>query len=299
MADELTRAKLIPVTGTNDTPDMENAISVQFNPTSLKVGLSNTLKAGKRGSSSKAAQFVDKSSSNLTVELIFDTTLEDTDVRVQTKKIAEKFMKPIEAGNKLKAPTRCRFQWGAFAFVGMVQSFDETVDFFSPQGTPLRATVSLKLTEDKFQFITEAAAKTAKTTPTLTSTGNQDGGNTGGKNVGDANKQAGMPEKDWRDTALYNGIESPRFPDVSALSVPKMSIDASISASVGLSTSMGASAGTTGFSYGASASLGTKIDGAFSSQVTGSNVTGTTLDISKGKLLATAGASGKIRVGTS
>ena len=42
---ELERAKLIPVSGNNDTPDLENAIDVQFNPISLKVTLSNTLKA--------------------------------------------------------------------------------------------------------------------------------------------------------------------------------------------------------------------------------------------------------------
>lgn len=68
------RGKLIPVNGENDSPDLENAVDVQFNPTTLKVSLSNTLKQNERNGSSRSAQFVDKSSSNLTVELIFDTT---------------------------------------------------------------------------------------------------------------------------------------------------------------------------------------------------------------------------------
>ena len=71
---DLERAKLIPVSGTNNTPDMDNAVDVQFNPVTLRVNLSNTLKANQSQGNSRAAQFVDKSSSTLTVELIFDTT---------------------------------------------------------------------------------------------------------------------------------------------------------------------------------------------------------------------------------
>lgn len=277
MAEEITRAKLIPVSGKNNTPDMNKAVEVQINPTSLKVALSNTLKTGKKGKSKKAAQYVDKSSSNLTVELIFDTSRDDTDVRLKTKKIAAEFMDttPKKGSKKLSTPSRCKFQWGAFAFVGMIQSFDETLDFFSSEGTPLRSTVSLKLTEDNFQFLTNKANQTAKQTPTLTSTGNQkkpnknsdkDGG-AGKKHVVDANKEADKPEKEWRDTALYNGEESPRFPSGSALSVPNQSVAESISLSTGTSASVAASAGSTGFKFGASASLGTRIEGAFSGQV--------------------------------
>ncbi|OQW74047.1 MAG: hypothetical protein BVN35_11150 [Proteobacteria bacterium ST_bin11] len=58
------RGKLIPVNGDNDSPDLDNAIDVQFNPSSLKVSLSNTLKENARNGNSRAAQFVDKSSSN-------------------------------------------------------------------------------------------------------------------------------------------------------------------------------------------------------------------------------------------
>lgn len=257
MTQELEHAKLIPVKGQQDTPDLDKAVTVQFNPVTLKVGLSNTLKAGKRSSSKKSAQFVDKSSSSLTVELVFDTTVEGTDVRLKSKLIAEKFMEPIPAGKKLKAPERCRFQWGAFAFVGMVESFDETVDFFSPEGTPLRCTVSLKLSQDKFQFITDKAAQAARETPKLSSTGADtqpgDGGKRNGnqKTVNQASKEGGKDEKDWRDTALFNGVESPRMPSVPVLAVPQVGASAS------------AQFGAPGFSFGASASLGTNVDGAF------------------------------------
>ena len=197
---EPTRAILIPVDGPADKGDPAEGVTVQFNPGSLKVSLSNSLKANEKSENQSAAQYVDKSASSLAVELIFDTSIEDEDVRNRTKAIAEAFMKPVESGDEQLAPKRCLFQWGAFEFVGLMQSFDETLDFFSPEGTPLRATVALKLSEDRYQFRQGQARKSDRETPTL--------GSSGGGGVGDANKQAGKDERAWRDTALYNGLES-------------------------------------------------------------------------------------------
>ena len=276
---EPTRAKLFPVEGPADKGDPATAIDVQFNPTTLKVSLSNSLKANEKSENTSAAQYVDKSASSLTVELLFDTSIEDEDVRAKTRAIAEAFMKPIESGDKQLAPKRCLFQWGAFEFVGLMQSFDETLDFFSPQGTPLRSTVALKLSEDRYQFRQGEAKKTERQTPKL--------GTAGAGGVGDANKQAGRDEKAWRDTAMYNGLESPRLPAGSSLSVPGVSAGAAMGVGAGLSAGagVGASAGIAGglsagvsggirgakadiappgFNYGASASLGTAIPGAFS-----------------------------------
>jgi len=251
-----TRAKLFPVEGPADKGDPATAIDVQFNPTTLKVALANTLKANERSENTSAAQYVDKSASSLTVELIFDTSIEDTDVRLKTKAIAEAFMKPVESGDQQLAPKRCLFQWGAFEFVGMMASFDETLDFFSPEGTPLRSAVALKLSEDRYQFRQGEARKSQRATPKI--------GAAGPGGVGDANKQAGLDEKAWRDTALYNGLESPRLAVGASLAVPGLSV----SASVGLRAGAGpgglkADIATPGFSYGASASLGTAIPGAF------------------------------------
>lgn len=267
MAD-IERAKLIPVSGSNDQPNTNDAIDVQFNPASLKVALSNTLKENPRSGTTRAAQFVDKSSSNLTVELIFDTTVgsagneqdgtgaieEGSDVRKLTGRIAELFMKPVESGEQLQAPSRCLFQWGAFEFLGLVQSFDETLDFFSPEGRPLRATVALKLSEDRYQFRSREVEQAQRATPTLTSTGGAPAGD--GDNdpasqapVHQAAAAGGQDPRNWRDTAMFNGIESPRLPGVSALAVPQAGV------SIG---------GGVSFKAGASASLGTGIAGAFS-----------------------------------
>ncbi len=311
---ELERAKLIPVSGTNDTPDMDNAVDVQFNPVTLKVSLSNTLKANTGQGNSRATQFVDKSSSTLAVELVFDTTFveapagdgrqneaggsgasrieQGSDVRLQTRKIADKFLKPVESGSRMQAPSRVLFQWGSFEFVGMVQSYDETLDFFSPKGRPLRATVALKLSEDRYQFRSnDSAAQDAAQTPTLSFTGA--GGATGAdQSAGPVPGNSGAGAGGWRQNALFNGVESPRLPTMPTLALPQVGLElaagvsagfeaglqasavAGFEAGLGAGTGIGSSATKSGaltaagptpaFRYGNSASLGTGIPGAFS-----------------------------------
>ncbi len=264
------RGKLIPVSGNNNTPDMENAVDVQFNPVSLKVTLSNTLKENQRNGNSRAAQFVDKSSSTLAVELLFDTTYIDTgegeahndieqgsDVRDQTKKIAERFVQPVEAGDEMEAPKRCLFQWGSFEFVGMVENYEETLDYFSKEGRPLRAKVVLRLKEDRYQFRQrqEGVDAAEQETPTLSPTGNGEDGTSQNTNPVPGGSTG---SNNWRDTALYNGIENPRLPSAAMLAVPKVGLGASINVGVRSSGSTQPS-----FSYGSSANLGTKIEGAF------------------------------------
>ncbi len=214
---ELEHAQLIPVTGNSDTPDLDGAITVQFNPTSLKVALTNSLKANENEGSDRAAQFVDKSSSTLNVELLFDTSVAGTDVREQTKAIALKFLKPEGEGEQMTAPNRCLFQWGAFEFVGLLASLNENLDFFSPEGTPLRASVSLRLNEDRFQFRSRAAQRAERDTPSF---GAPAGTGQDAKPVHQANAASGADPKEWRRTALLNQIENPRLPQGGPLAVP-------------------------------------------------------------------------------
>lgn len=283
------RGKLIPVSGDNDSPDLDNAIDVQFNPSSLKVSLSNTLKENARNGNSRSAQFVDKSSSNLTIELIFDTTYieapggagqgsgqtasssgsnssskkaieQGSDVRLETKKIADTFIKPVEDGKKMKAPKRCLFQWGAFEFLGLVQSFDETLDFFSPEGRPLRATVSLKLSEDRYQFRNRAVEQAARTTPSLSSTGAGPQGGSG-QTAAPVPGTSGEGVGNWRDTSLFNGIESPRMPSLSVVAVPSVSLSASMGVSAGIGLGLGAGVNISGgISANVSASLSASVN---------------------------------------
>ena len=276
------RGKMIPVTGENDDPDMNNAIDVQFNPVSLKVNLANTLKANERDGSSGAAQYVDKSSSTLTLDLMFDTTRSDedagddfaegSDVRDLTRRIAETFIKPEETSdNKMKAPKRCLFQWGSFEFIGMVESYDETLEYFSPQGRPLRAKLALKLKEDRFQFRqrTDGVDPANPAMPTLSPTGQSE----------DAQPKPGQEDSpvpgpsegdnNWRDTSDYNGIENPRMPGVSTLATPTKGCKPSGGLSAGVSAGFGASAAMkASASVSASANLSANLNTGLSAGLT-------------------------------
>lgn len=220
----IAHAKLIPVNGTQVETDETQHIEVQFNPATLRVTLSNSLRADNRGGSGgsrNAAQFVEKSESSLSVELLFDTTVKwksveaNTDVRKQTKRIAEQFMQPQNPdSNRPRAPKRCRFQWGSFQFTGMFSSYGETLDYFAPEGIPLRATLALTLKEDRYQFdMDETVQAAVRALPTFTPGGS-------GVSADRASQAAGQNPRDWRSVADANGLENPRTTPESGVSVP-------------------------------------------------------------------------------
>lgn len=283
---QITRARLVPLDGEERAPE-EEWIPVQFNPNSLRITYSNTLAAERStgANSAPSAQYIDKSESSLAVQLIYDTSVPgplnseflwslqkkgaspnpgqqtaagnandqshqaNSDVRLLTKRITDAFMNkdnaPDSGGHKV--PRRCQFEWGAFIFKGMVSSYNETLDFFSPEGIPLRATVALTLKEDSYQF--ELANQTAanRATPNFSSAN-------AGSGVAQAAAANKKNPKNWRDMALLNGIEDVRSIGVSAIVVPQMGLE-------DLGSRSGSQA--TGFSVGASASLGSNIPGAF------------------------------------
>ena len=289
---QIAKAVLIPMNGDQPDADQSKYILVQFNPATLKVGLSNSLKADNAGGNTPtAAQYVEKSESTLAVQLLFDTTVArdanftfndadgaertasarheaNSDVRVLTKAIAGTFMQPQNPESEQpSAPLRCRFQWGAFAFVGMLSGYNETLDFFSPEGIPLRATLALTFKEDRYQFETLAVSAAKRETPTFAA-GSDD------ISAADAAGNAGKKPADWRDVALFNGLENPRLSASAGLSIPGVSLQASAGLSAGAALSA-----KSGFSAGASASLGTDIPGAFVSIGASASLPGLDVDV--------------------
>jgi hypothetical protein len=232
---QIAKAVLIPMNGDQVETDVARHIVVQFNPATLRVTLSNTLRADTNGGGHAAAQYVDKSESSLAVELLFDTTVAhveqvigeggavqretavaaNSDVRKLTQRIAEAFMKPQnpESGRP-GAPQRCRFQWGSFQFTGMLSSYSETLDFFAPEGIPLRATLALSFKEDRYQFdLDESVGAAARQSPTFAPGG-------AGISADRAAQAAGGNPRDWRVLASFNGLENPRFTPAGGLSLP-------------------------------------------------------------------------------
>lgn len=217
------------------------AIEVQFNPATLKVNYANQ-KAGGDQPAGSPVQFVGKGTTKLTLELVFDTTVTEQkgpggppqDVRAKTEQIFN-FMKPTPGTGKNKkqfVPPGVRFHWGSFLFDGVVDSMDENLEFFSSSGVPLRATVSLALSQQELKFQRgEAEAEAAGTSPFEEARA--------GDSVQQMAAKAGNP--DWKGVALANGIENPR------LLAPGTLVNMS---ATGVSASLGGSLGVGGVSLG-------------------------------------------------
>ena len=79
------------------------------------------------------------------------------DVRKLTQKVVF-FITPQPEGNKF-VPPAVRFLWGSFQFDGLMESLEESLEFFSNEGKPLRASMSLNLSQQKItKFIFRATA---------------------------------------------------------------------------------------------------------------------------------------------
>lgn len=184
-------------------------IEVQFNPVSLEHTITNQL----QGEGGQAAQHVSSSSADLSLELIFDTTDTGADVRTKTNPVAN-LMKPGggQGGDDAArlAPPRVTFDWGAFRFQGLVKSFKETIDYFSADGVPLRATVSLTLSSDENVF--EALGDPNRTASVA------DGLEVPGGDPSSLAAAGGAPDA-ARAIASANGLESLRFGVGASLSI--------------------------------------------------------------------------------
>ena len=150
-----------------DRVDRGKVIPVHFDPESLKVAYANENRGGSQPSGG-GAQYVGNQTSTLTVELLFDTTeprgdasdrAPNNDVRHITEKVSH-FIKPSESSrpqggrstSRNRVPPLISFEWGTFLFRGTVESMDETLDYFSEEGVPMRATIRLTIKNQDIRF---------------------------------------------------------------------------------------------------------------------------------------------------
>ena len=118
---------------------------VHFNPASLQYTVSNK----EQGQGAKKKQHVSETSAQLSMELVFDTTDSGRDVRLDTGEIVKLLSPDFKAK---KTPRMVEFSWGTYSFTGVIEQYKETLDFFSADGVPLRASVSLTLTSKELSF---------------------------------------------------------------------------------------------------------------------------------------------------
>ena len=124
------------------------AIAVQFNPVSLEYTISNEF--DDRNGNNGARQFVKKSTAKLSMTLVYDSSDDGSDVRIQTETIS-RLMEPAKDGKKKFAP-KVAFGWGSYSFKGVIEQYKETIDFFAASGVPLRASIALTLAAQEVEF---------------------------------------------------------------------------------------------------------------------------------------------------
>lgn len=223
-------------------------VTVQFNPEALKVSFANQIEQPQGAGDQKGSpsiQFVGAGTTKLSLQLWFDVSqpvseaarpageTNVTDVRKLTQEVAF-FITPIEDGKKFKPPAT-RFLWGSFQFDGIVESMEESLEFFSPEGKPLRASVTLNLTAQKitkfaFRPVEDQPGGAPGVAPPGTTPMTQAPANSTVQGLADSQGRG----DDWQSIASANGIENPRMLQPGQL----IDLSAGVGASVGISGSV-------------------------------------------------------------
>ena len=224
-APSIIRAELYELdAGGHALPD--SRVPVQFNPETLKVSFSNQVVPPNNStgdqSQSSSIQYVGKGTTKLSVQLWFDVaaTLRQgqqgvTDVRQLTKKVAYFITpKPAKDDPKKFLPPAVRFLWGTFQFDGIMDSLEESLEFFSAEGKPLRASVALSLSQQEIQFQFAPGGNAAAGAAGAPGAGLPGTRPLAQAQAGDTFQglaQGGGRGGNWQPLAAANGIENPRF----------------------------------------------------------------------------------------
>jgi hypothetical protein len=200
-------------------PDKQHKLKVQFNPESMRVNFTNQRTGGdQRGGSSM--QYVGKGVTKLSLDLWFDVTMpgidnnvkHEGDVRNVTREMVL-FMTPKEQSGEDEnsfVPPGVRFIWGSFLFEGVIDSLDETLEYFSEDGIPLRAKVAVSISQQEIQFQFNQDLTAGRAPSQLQAPGTRP---MQSALQGDSVQKAAGREgkaRDWKAIAESNGIENPR-----------------------------------------------------------------------------------------
>ncbi len=227
-AAKLEKARLIEMEADFANPKSGGKTTiVQFNPESLKVTFANQLvqpgNGGANGtgdqSNQAGRQFVGAGTTKLALQLWFDVGSQDADsgdrkadVRDLTKDVAF-FITPKQEGSNYLPPA-VRFSWGSFHFDGYFDSLEENLDFFSTDGIPLRASMSVNMSQQKIQ---EFSGSGGSLNAPPGAPGFSKGG-LGTSPLAAARSGASLQSmvsagQDWKSIASANNIENPRSLD--------------------------------------------------------------------------------------
>lgn len=292
-------------------------VTVHFNPASLVYSVENSV--AQQSGGPKKVQYVAQFSGKLSMDLQFDTTDTGSDVRLDTNKVAlfmqasanataaaQNAAPPSANGNSSgpppKAPPVLMFQWGTYQFQGIMDSFKETIDFFSADGVALRALVSIALSRQDKVFDEGADLSGPSSAGSLVPSSSGDSALSMATRGGDPGAT--------RQLAAANGLESLRFTNGASMQVgggvrfnPPAAFVTAPTASAGTGLSIGISAGASfdvsagaqssglGATFGASASAGVSATaGAFAGLQSGRTPASSTANLNPLQMLPATSA---------
>ena len=223
------------------TSDESTKVECVFNPESLRVSIANQLGQQESGGNSNT-QSASPPKTKLDVSLFFDTTESGKDVRGTSDGATgslKTFAFPV--GDSNPSPPQIKFIWGSFIYEGVIESFNETLDFWSSEGVPLRSAIQISLQGSNFDTIKENP-------PTVT----LNKAPIGGLGTTKLASQGGDSGKN-RDIAKKNKLEDMRKPDPAK----PLAVDVGVSLKAAAGFKMGLSVGASiGFGFGAKAGGG-------------------------------------------
>lgn len=228
--DKIAKARLIELDESlKNEASGGKSVTVQFNPDTLKLAFANQIQnsnpsssgsgsgggggggGGDQASGTSGRQFVGAGTTKLTVQLWFDaataTEGQVDDVRRLTQQVIY-FITPKKSQQDASrfVPPGVRFSWGSFLFDGLIDSIEESIEYFSPDGKPLRASISLGMSQQTILVANfDSAAR-----PPGTSRGPGASPLTVAAGGSTLQGLAAAAGGDWQRIAAANGIDNPR-----------------------------------------------------------------------------------------
>jgi hypothetical protein len=176
-------------------------IPVMFNPEEYTLNQDNNFASQAiPGLSGPILQFVHGNMRTLDMELFFDTYEAQTDVRTQANKIVSL----LNINSELHAPPVLRVAWASLRFRCVLAKASQKFILFLPDGTPVRAKVSVNFSEyiDPTRELKEVNRQTANFTKVhIVQLG---------ETLSDIAGRLYANPLVWRPIAIVNDIENPR-----------------------------------------------------------------------------------------
>lgn len=200
----------------------EEEVVVQFNPNSLTFAKKPKIAAiNIPGIDSPLQQFVRGEIETLSVELFFDSTEKGTGQNADSVTVeTDKFYGLVKIDPETHAPPVCIFIWGQkfpgdslpemfqnqrrTQFKGLVTDVKQDFKLFSPEGTPLRAVLTVSINE--YKPLHEQLQQLNLQSPNHTRSYVLERGDT----LASVASDFYLNPNEWRRIAEANGIDDPR-----------------------------------------------------------------------------------------